>query len=362
MLFMAAFVLVAGGWVLRNYLAVGVPRIANGFGAVFYTGSELRFDGDEPAFSGMQWPTHRVTRPYDHVQTQGDRRLMRAATENIRAHPLDWALLGVCKVGRLLIGGPRWHFGPGADHLRGAIGANGRSRAIIRFVWWTIAGTVVTVFGLAGLLLLRRERPLFAVGGLTLVAYYALLHAVSFANPRYAVVFYPVLVLGCVGYFQRRRRVLLTGSLVAVCAAVCVWIATYHYYRPASQVADDSTRYFQVDREWEATAAGHGAFVVECGGFMPPFNTCLFLRISARGSEERATGIVRVCVRRTGSEEFDEDQPIWMPVRLDGETHTYRTCVELVEGWRRKRWSAVRVDAPGGKVETIEVGSVVAAH
>ncbi len=334
-------VVLVAPWMAKNLHYLGVARLANGFGAVLYLGSDLRLDGNEPVFSGMQWPTNQITGPYSHMQIEGDRRLAEAAVSNIRRHPLAWARLGLVKVGRTLIGGPDWHFFPG-DHYGSKRNIEGRGPTTIVFLWWTVAGTVVTVFGLAGLGLMWRGQQGLAVAGLVLVAYLVTLHSITYALPRFAVPFYPALVLGLCGYFARRRSRVLTVLLIVVSAAIPSYLALYHRYRPRCIVAPDKLEYFTIDQHWEVTGDGPGPIVLEAGGLLAAFNSCIFVEAAVDQGPGQGNFFGTLQLREQGANSFNESAGIGFRVIADGRRRTYRICVELQEAWRAKRWDAVK--------------------
>lgn len=338
----AVFGGIVGPWVVKNHRALRVTGIANGFGAVLYLGSELRTNGDDPTFSAMDWPNHPITAPYSHLQIEGDRRLKKAGVDNIRRHPLAWAGLCVRRVGRFLVGGPDWHFFPAKDYL-GARRIRGEPQTAILFAWWTVGGTFMTVFGLAGLWWMRRRHRMMAFGGLALIGCLVCLHGVVYATPRFGLPLYPALVLGSCGFLAARPRRRHWIVLTAVCIAIPAWIAFHHRFRPAHVVPASKVEYFTVDRAWVMPAGSELPFTVDGGGRVPEFNTCLFVRATIDpigSSDDLRLGVM--AARTNGAESFDEDAALVFPVIADGREHTYQVAVGLQSAWRGQRWDALR--------------------
>jgi hypothetical protein len=299
----------------------------------------------------MQWPTNQITGPYNHMQIEGNRRLVEAAVSNIRRHPLAWARLGLVKVGRTLIGGPSWHFFP-ADHYGSKSNIEGRGPTAIVFLWWTVAGTVVTVFGPAGLGLMLRGQQGLAVAGLAMVAYLVTLHAITYALPRFSVPFYPALVLGLCGYCSRRRSRILLLLLIAASAAIPAYLALYHRYRPRCIVPPDKIEYFTIDRRWEMANDGQASLVLDAGGLLPAFNSCIFVEAAVDQGPHQGASFGTLYLREQGANSFNESAGITFPVIADRHRRTYRICVELQEAWRAKRWDALKwvVTPPGAAI------------
>jgi hypothetical protein len=225
-----------------------------------------------------------------------------------------------------------------------------------------VAGTVVTVFGLAGLGLMWREQQVLAVAGLVLVAYLVTLHAITYALPRFAVPFYPALVLGLCGYFARRRSRILTVLLIAVSAAIPSYLALYHRYRPRCIVPPDKLEFFTIDRQWEVAGDGPGPIVLEAGGLLPAFNSCIFVEAAVDQGPGQGDCFGTLQLREQGEDSFNESAGIAFPVIADRRRRTYRICIELQEAWRARRWGAVKwtVTPPGATI--IEDARITLAH
>lgn len=361
MLLLTSYLVFVAPWMVHNYIVFGVARIANGSGAVMYLGSDFRTNGDEPVFSGMQWQTGAVSRPYTHLQTRGDKLLMQAAVENIRRHPIAWGALCVRKIWRTLIGGPMWHFF-GVDHYQASQRIHGRTVTALRFAWWTVGGTFVTVFGLWGLVLLLREHRAIATAGLALILYFVALHAVTYAMPRFGLTFYPALALGCSVYLAAKRRRALTILLSVVCVVIIAHLALYHYYIPRCITTQEKLKYFTLDQTWRIPGDAIQPIVIDAAGMVPPFNACLFIRATAQPQRDCPECFGILYLRTNDTKDFDEGAEIWFPLLADGREHVYQFCIELQQAWRSKPWQALKlVTVPPGSTD-LQVREVVLAH
>ena len=351
-------VAIVGPVIAWNYKTLGVARIANGFGAVMYLGSDLRTNGDEPAFCGMQFQTHLVTGQYDHLQTRGDELLMKAAMENIRRHPFRWLELCAPKIGRVAIGGPGYHFMPGSSYRTKARLVGGAETAIV-FAWWTVAGTVVAVFGVAGLARMWRQQPAAALAATAITAYLVALHMISFSMPRFGLPFYPALVLGCCAFFAGRQRWRVTAPIVLICAAIPAYLALGDYIVPPAVVSAEKPDDFTIDRTFGGLGETMPATVsLGDGGFEPAFNTCLFVRVRAEGRDvdRKVVGVLHL--RPQGAAEFDDASRLAFPIVPDGRRKTYQLCTESQAAWRGKRWAELRfsiLPVGGATIHDLEI-------
>jgi len=346
------------GW---NYRTFGVARIANGLGAVMHLGSDFRTDGDEPPFFGMQYPTGQITRQYDHLQTQGDALLMQAAKENIRRDPVHWLALCLPKIGRILVGGPCYQFMPG-DSYSAKARLVGRKETAIVFAWWTVAGTAVTLFGVAGLALMWREQPAALLAASALTVYLVALHAVTFAIPRFGLPLYPALVLGVCGFIAARPSRWLTGIVFVAIASASGYLALYHHYVPRCVVSNDRLDYFVRDKTWQPRASHGGVVTVEADGLEPAFNACLFVRATASWRADHSPVLLKITARTDAFKGFDEAGALQLPLIADDRQHLYQMCVESAPGWRGHRWRALKFEPQPGEAVDVRIHELILAH
>lgn len=344
-----------------NYKTFGVARIANGLGAVLYLGSDFRTDGDEPPFFGMQYSTGQITQPYDHLQTEGDALLMKAAKENIRRDPLHWLALGLPKIGRILVGGPCYQFMPG-DSYSSKARLIGRSETAVVFWWWTVAGSAVAFFGVVGLALMWRAHPASAIAASALTVYLVLLHAATFSMPRFGLPFYPALVLGACGYMAARPPRWLTASVAAAVVASCGYLALYHQYVPRCVVGDDKLEYFTLDGSWKPGDSNGGAVTVETGNIEPAFNACLFVRATASTRANYRDVLLKITPRTDGPGGFVETNAFYLPLMSDGREHLYQVCVGPAQGQNNRRWQSLKFEPQPREGLNVRIMEVALGH
>lgn len=343
LLLLAVHCVVLAPWIAKNVACFGVPRIANGFGAVFFLGSEFRTDGDEPIFAGMDWPNHKVQGPGGHMSLDGERRLIEAAKHNIREHPTAWAWLGFKKIGRTLIGGAKWHFYPCAT-LREKVRIEGMGETVLVFAWWSVLGTIVTVCGLAGLLMRNRSGGFLFVFAIVLVGYMTALHAATFALPRFAVPLWPAFVLGCIAWIGQRPTRAMFTLLTLGWIAIVGYLLIANRWHTANEVAAERASYFAITADAAVEVAGRPSLKVRLDGARPAFNTCILVTAKLNAiPQHRRVGAALHLMPAGVETELDDEFAIGFPVIADGVSHTYLLCTELNKAWRDQKWGAVRI-------------------
>jgi hypothetical protein len=211
--------------VLWNWSHFGKAGIANGLGAVLYLGNDLRRDGDEPVYYGVDFDTYRITAPNTHLDTEGDAALTEVAWQRFRARPGEVALLTLRKVGRYLFGSYYGYFWPHGGLVAKIKYASGLSQKLSALAWPVVQVLVV----LAALIALcqRCVTPVLRIYVGSILVYFTALHAVTFPIPRMFLPLYPyLLVLAVVGVgdrvsAKRVRRIFCVGApliLAFVCA------------------------------------------------------------------------------------------------------------------------------------------------
>ncbi len=178
-------------YIVKNYFVFGRPTIANGFGAVFQLGTNLRTYGDEPIYYGIDFDTQRYTKEYTHLDSEGDKRLTQAAIEYVTKHPIASLWLAVIKPFKLILGHTRHYFFP----YNGLEAFLEYERDLGR-IWMTFGALVLTPFvtliGLIGIFRRIKAQPLAAL----LVLYFLALHTVVFPIPRMALPLFSFLLFG----------------------------------------------------------------------------------------------------------------------------------------------------------------------
>jgi hypothetical protein len=239
-------------YLAHNVLRFHTPRIANGFGAVLYLGTDLRKDGDEPIYSQMQFDTFEKTAPFTHLDTEGDRILVRAGWDQVRRFPLATAALCLRKIPRFLFGHARHYFFPVRDVIWFA-GLNPASTTM--FTLAEIVLTATLVLGAAAALVLLPWS--FLTGAIFAFAVYlVLLHAVVFAIPRLALPLFPFFAILAAQMFAASGRRLAKAGVATLVLAVSAFIA---FGTPTTlfpeRVPEKQLAYFDTKREIAPAAA-----------------------------------------------------------------------------------------------------------
>ena len=249
LLLAAGFLLPVVPWALKNALVLDKVGLSNGLGAVLYLGSDLRVDGDEPVYSGMDFRTGEVTAPFTHLDTEGDRRLVHAAWQQVRAHPSDSARLFAKKPFRFLLGRPISYFSPHRDWLEYARRSPLRDLAYVSLE--VVLVPLAALVGIAGILLLPGPGAVRVFAG-ALIAYFTLLHSVTFPIPRLALPIFPPLAVFAAGVITRtddRRH--LAPTIVAISFAVSLWMALSQRGADPGVASERDLQYFETVRRFD---------------------------------------------------------------------------------------------------------------
>ncbi|MFO0973106.1 MAG: glycosyltransferase family 39 protein [Phycisphaerae bacterium] len=359
---LAGWAIVVAPWIAKNWIALGAPRVASGLGAVLFLGSDLRTHGDEPPFHAMAWQTGPVTAPDDHMQIAGEQRLVRRRAGQYRRPSGALAAAAPRKAWRLLIGGPKWHFFP-ADSLSHALLRRGRAQTVVRFAWWTLGGTAVTLIGLAGLVLWRRAAveslagaPAAAALGAaarTTVVYLLLLHTATYAIPRFSMPLAGLLALGC-GALLARRAAVLTLALLAASLLLAIGTARWHDWYPAHVVPADESMAFTLDRR-AAFEAARDCAVARFEPLAPAFNTCIFIG-AAPHDGDRESHDLEIEPGYGTPPQFDAAAAIRFASGPRGAASGgYRLCIEQLVPWKRPGLTAIRFRGAPPRPQTVVI-------
>ncbi len=232
------FYLFVAPWLFKNYIVFNEPIIAYGSGAVLYLGNDFKTAGDEPVYSGFQFATSEITKPYTHLDREGDRRLKQEALALIKAEPLEFAKLTVFKFGRLLFGYPASYFYP--LHYLDV------QQLYQPLNWQAFAGTalqlltVLLTVGLsvASLLALRlvfvSSSSYFAAA---LIVYFVGLHSVLFAIPRMLLPALPAFIYLSALFYKKANRSYCRLALiltVVLTLGLCTYGRLVNYFTVSS--------------------------------------------------------------------------------------------------------------------------------
>lgn len=218
--------------VLWNWSQFGKAGIANGLGAVLYLGNDLRRDGDEPVYYGVDFDTYRITAPNTHLDSEGDAALTKAAWQRIKARPRQSALLMVRKAFRYLFGSYYGYFWP-HNGLLGKIKYESNFLEKCRTLAWP-AVQVTVVWAALIALFQGWIPPILRVYVASMMLYFTALHATTFPIPRMFLPLYPyLLVLGVIGMGSRMTaptaRRIFCVSAPLIFAFVCAPRADQFY-------------------------------------------------------------------------------------------------------------------------------------
>jgi len=194
-------------YLVKNYVIFERLVLANGLGAVLYLGNDLRTNGDEPVYVGRDFDTFKITAPYTHLDSEGDRRLMAAARDNFKARPYETILLNLKKPFRFLFGSKAYHFYPYKSWF--SLHKNAGWKASTAALFELTLTAMVVILGLAGMVYLSGNQvPRFFA--LSMVLYFVAVHSPLFPIPRMALPIFPYLLFYGAGsakillYLQRR--------------------------------------------------------------------------------------------------------------------------------------------------------------
>ena len=374
---LAGFCVVVVPVVARNALVLGRPAIANGFGAVLYLGNDLRRDGDEPVYSGFEFDTGEWTTPFAHLDSEGDRRLLRRALQTMAAHPADVALLTARKSARYLFGEPTSYLYPYRDIVSAA-------RASTSEAGWGLFEMVTTLaaamLGLAGIARRWRELPAFLAG--SFVLYMTALHALTFPIPRLALPIFPILAIyagGALADLASARRpgfrsthgeVLAAAMIPVALAAMCFWNLGKPPYLVPGRYASSFDETQQADLSaWASRGlarAGDGWMKAteaspSLTGQLAPVHTkpnqAIVVRLAVRGSASRRRHET-VRLAWSGGSSFGVRNSEPFEVLADGALHDYRIVPSAAAGWEGTI-AALRIEfpdlAPGANIHVADV-------
>lgn len=364
--FFAGFLLFTGPWAAKNYFFLGKIGIANGAGAVLYLGNDLRKDGDEPVYSGMDFDTFDISQPFTHLDTEGDRRLTRAGFDWIFRFPLESSGLFVRKLGRYLFGYDRAYFYPYRDGIS-YIAAHSLSVSAGK-VLEILSVVLLAAFSAVYVVKLGCSSP-FRFMLTSLMLYFTALHVVTFPIPRLALPLFPYYLIAAGMGVQLVRSGLRSSQFGGAIAVSAISFSAFGYiflggvFHKPGVVAERFYRYFEpqeilTDQEFSATHAVEiiDALTVVTKGFDPYIewaiepratqkNQVLLVTLRATPSRSLKREKRRGNLYWATQDGYRADQTVEFDVYLDGEEHTYLISPSLA-----KRWSGMltrlRLDFP----------------
>ena len=335
-----------------NFVQYGKAGLANGLGAVLYLGGDLRRDGDEPVYAGVDFDTYRITTPYTHLDTEGDARLVAVAKERMLRHPVETAELFTRKAFRYLFGSPRGYFWPFDGLVAKIQHEPGFRGKLFAFLWPALHVLVVC----GALVSLRRRDIPFAlrlyVGALTL--YFVALHMVTFPIPRMVFPLYPyLLVLAVVGLCTKgsgqKRRI----AVAVVAPIICALIAAPRKIEFATEVDGEFINVFE-SRFSGSYEGGHDIQEGRVTGD-DPYQLFRFDRLPLLRSQMVSFAIAVACPEdktrkgsgqvfwRTDGESFTEAKSVVFPMRSVSSSHIVPSALSSL--WTGQL-TGLRIDLP----------------
>ncbi len=187
---------------IKNGVSTGQWKLATGQGATTYLGADPKTNGWEPYFAGYDFDTFQVSKPYSHIEPEGDRRLTKAAMRQIRRDPLGFMALRIHWPIRLFVGEPSDAFNPASSAPQSwrMVKKNATLLAIWNLAWRALAITF------AGWFLARHWRRFEGFVLLSMLIYFFLLFLTMFAIVRFTVPLLPLLVVPMVGGMLEATR------------------------------------------------------------------------------------------------------------------------------------------------------------
>lgn len=180
-------------YMMKNYVFLDRFTIANGVGAVLFLGNDLKNNGDEPVYSGRNFDTYEITKPYKHLDTEGDRLLLSAAVKQILDNPIGTLMLTIRKPFRYLFGSYGYYLYPYRS-LKELLTQASLAHLLLK-AYELVMLLIVVTLGIRGMLSKEsssRQLRLFAV---LVVSYFVVVHTVLFPIPRLALPIFPILAV-----------------------------------------------------------------------------------------------------------------------------------------------------------------------
>lgn len=206
-------------YIAKNYFLFGRATIANGFGAVFQLGTNLRTYGDEPIYSGIDFDTQRYTKEFTHLDSEGDRRLSSAAVQYIEKHPFDILKLMLVKPFKCFLGNAQFYFFP-YNGIEAFVEYEANPWRIFFVLAGLLLTPLVTIIGSVYVAVCSYSASKFdsnlarlSAFSVVLVLYFAALHAVVFPIPRMALPLFPLLLIG---FVSATPKIFNLGAITAI--------------------------------------------------------------------------------------------------------------------------------------------------
>lgn len=387
--FLVGFLILVLPWLIKNYNCCSKIGIANGSGAVLFLGNDLRKNGDEPIYLRMSFDTFEVSRPYSHLDTEGDAKLTRKAIEMIKAHPWESFKLTLKKPFKYLFGYPRHYFFP-YDDIISFYKQSGLSKTVKKLFEIILTAFVVlmALMGLVGFVLkdiifvtfqsLEEQAEhssqftsLIFVNKLFIffiTFYFVALHTVTFPIPRLALPLFPFLLVAAFSlnksWLTKKSNYLVIAVLTLSVAAFLALIGlsftleevskNYRDFFSSQQELPltstklkglvieginknikDSEHSFDISSQLLRQKGKSPAIVLKTDSFQSEKNQLLLLSMKASCEGAKAEARGRLFWSKAGDNpHFTESNSMSFTFSLDGEERYYRLASSFSPAWQ----------------------------
>ena len=358
--YLLGFLLLVLPFVLKNSLYLGKHGIANGSGAVLYLGNDLRKNGDEPVYSGMDFDTYAITKPYAHLDTEGDKLLTAKAVSMIRENPYDTALLTGRKILKVLFGYPHYYFYPRVDLISFAKIESWQRISFVTFE--AFLRIFVTIFGIVALFTLRVDNTLrFLAAGF--LSYMVLIHAITFPLPRLLIPNYPVLALFAAGWWSTPQTKRAQCSILGLSLAVLLFVCFVGRSWKPGVVSERALQWFdtvvdlskaEIIRHDLTSSEGSSQLCTDGGRPFVEYsipqtalqpNLVLLIKLTTTTKTPPKKSGIATLSWREGDSPFDPSRASSFELIPDGEPHLYQVTPATNPTWKGTV-SSFRLDLP----------------
>lgn len=238
--FILGALLLTTPWIIKNKILFNKLGIATGSGAVIYLGNDHRKDGDEPIYSNMHFDTFEITKPYSHLDLEGDKKLTNEAIKIIKKHPLDFLLISLKKSIKLLFGYPMDYFERRTNII------DFQTHPKNKTYYANLLELVLHVFLSVSFLYFFFAKGLTSTGTIFLASiylYFLCLHSVAFPIPR---LFLPAIVFSMFSlpYVLNSKKSIFINVIFSI--AVIVFISFFRI-NSTDEISKRRIKFFKLE-------------------------------------------------------------------------------------------------------------------
>lgn len=201
--FILGFSLLVVPTMTKNYIYFDKFTVSNGAGAALYLGSRPDTEGDEPPYRGKDYDTIEITKPFNHLQTEGDQRLLQAAVQNIKSHFWGYLFWDVKKIGRLMTGNQYYWFFPN-DNLYSYYKHEGLFKTLLKAIniFIVVSVTIIGSFVIFFEIMVRKRYHLM----IFVIVYHIVMSLPFLAHHRYGLPVFCMLSVFFAAAFMRNKE------------------------------------------------------------------------------------------------------------------------------------------------------------